>query len=88
MVKDTHNELLEKLISRFTPENLLRTPTTLTHAIALAQEHSGGRARSADVDKKGDHLEYDIQTVKLDGTLHHVTINATDGKVLSDEAES
>src|ERR1700720_1062011 len=48
-VQDIHNELLEKLINRLTPESLRRTPTTLTHAIVLAQEQSGGRARSADV---------------------------------------
>jgi uncharacterized membrane protein YkoI len=86
-VKDTHNELLEKLISRITPDSLRRTPTTLTHAIALAQEQSRGRARSADVDRKDDRLEYDIETVKLDGTLHKMRVSATEGKVIADEAE-
>jgi hypothetical protein len=47
-------------VTRLTPEDLRRSPTTLTHAIALAQEHSGGHARSADIDRKSDHLEYDI----------------------------
>jgi uncharacterized membrane protein YkoI len=86
-VKDTHNELLEKLISRLTPDSLRHTPTTLTHAIALAQEQSGGRARSADVDRKDDRLEYNIETVKLDGTLHKMRVSATEGKVIADEAE-
>jgi hypothetical protein len=39
-VQNIHNELLEKLVSRITPDSLRRAPTTLTHAIALAQEHS------------------------------------------------
>ena len=86
-VKDTHNELLEKLISRITPDSLRRTPTTLTHAIAIAQEQSGGRARSVEVDRKDDRLEYDIETVKLDGTLHKMRVSGTEGKVIADEAE-
>jgi uncharacterized membrane protein YkoI len=86
-VQDTHNEVLERLIGRLTPDNLRLTPTTLTHAIAIAQEHSGGRARSADVDRKDDRLEYDIETVKLDGTVHKTRVSATEGKVIVDETE-
>lgn len=86
-VRDTHNELLEKLIGRITPDALLHAPTTLTHAIAVAQEKSGGRARSAEVNQKGDRLEYDIETVTLEGTLHNVTVSAADGKVIADDPE-
>jgi uncharacterized membrane protein YkoI len=86
-VRDTHNELLEKLVNRITLDSLRHTTTTLTHAIALAQEHSGGRARSADVERKDDRLEYDIETVKLDGTLHKMRVSSTEGKVIADEAE-
>jgi uncharacterized membrane protein YkoI len=84
-VQDTHNELLEKLVSRITPDSLRRTSTT--HAIALAQEHSGGRARSADVDRKDERLEYNIETVKLDGALHKMRVSATEGTVIADETE-
>ena len=86
-VQKTANEGLERLVTRLTPEDLRRSPTTLTHAIALAQEHSGGHARSADVDRKSDHLEYDIETVKLDGASHKVRINGVDGTVIKDESE-
>ncbi len=86
-VKNTSNEVLEKFITRITPEKLMRPPTTLTHAIALAQEHSGGRAIQADVDHKGDQLQYDIQTVKTDGTSSSITISGTDGKVVSENTE-
>jgi uncharacterized membrane protein YkoI len=86
-VKDTHNEVLEKLLSRISPENLRLTPTTLTHAVYLAQQQSGGRALNADVDRKGDHLEYTIETVKLDGTSHKVKIDGSNGKVISDDEE-
>jgi uncharacterized membrane protein YkoI len=86
-VRKTDNEALEKLISRLTPDALRRSPTTLTHAVAVAQTHSGGRARSADVDRKGDHLEYVVQTVSLDGTSHTVKVNGVDGAVISDDSE-
>jgi uncharacterized membrane protein YkoI len=86
-LQNTENEALEKLVTRLTPETLRRSPTTLTHAIAVAQEHSGGHARSAEIDRKSDHLEYDIETVKLDGTLHKVKVNGTDGAVIKDESE-
>ena len=86
-IKDTHNEVLEKLLTRLSPENLRTTTTTLSHAIFLAQESSGGRALNADVDKKGDHLEFTVETVKLDGTAHKVKIDGATGKVVSDEAE-
>jgi uncharacterized membrane protein YkoI len=86
-VQDTHNEVLEKLLSRLTPESLHRASTTLTHAIAIAQEQSGGRARSADIDRKDDHLEYDIETVRLDGTFHKMRVSATEGTVIADEAK-
>jgi uncharacterized membrane protein YkoI len=86
-VKNTDNEPLEKLITRIAPDDLRHSPTTLTHAVALAQEHSGGHAVSADVDRKGDHLEYDIETVKVDGTSHKIKVSGADGTVLSDEPE-
>jgi len=86
-VQKTANEVLEKLVTRLTPDDLRRSPTILTHAIALAQEHSGGHARSADIDRKSDHLEYNIETVKLDGTSHKVKISGLDGTVIKDESE-
>jgi uncharacterized membrane protein YkoI len=86
-VQKTDNEALEKLVTRLTPEDLRRSPTTFTHAIALAQEHSGGHARSADVEHKSGHVEYDIETVNRDGTSHKVKVNGVDGAVISDEAE-
>jgi len=86
-VQKTANEVLEKLLTRLTPEDLRRSPTILTHAIALAQEHSGGHARSADIDRKSDHLEYDIETVKLDGSSHKVKISGLDGTVIKDESD-
>jgi uncharacterized membrane protein YkoI len=86
-VKDTHNEVLEKLVTRMSPDNLRLTTTTLTHAVYVAQQASGGRALNADVDRKGDHLEYTVETVKLDGTSHKVKIDGSNGKVISDDEE-
>jgi len=86
-IRDTHNEVLEKLLTRISPENLRMTATTLTHAVYVAQQQSGGRALNVDVDRKGDHLEYTVETVKLDGTSHKITIDSSNGKVLSDDEE-
>jgi uncharacterized membrane protein YkoI len=55
--------------------------------VYLAQQQSGGRALNADVDRKGDHLEYTVETVKLDGTSHKVKIDGANGKVISDDEE-
>ncbi len=86
-VKDTHNEVLEKLLTRISPDNLRLTPTTLTHAVYVAQQQSGGRALNADVDRKGDHLEFTVETVKLDGVSHKVKVDGSNGKVISDDSE-
>ena len=86
-VRDTHNEVLEKLLTRISPDNLRMTPTTLTHAVYVAQQQSGGRAINVAVDRKGDHLEYTVETVKLDGTSHKVKIDGSTGKVISDDEE-
>ena len=86
-VRETHNEVLEKLLSRLSLENLRLTPTTLTHAIYIAQQQSGGRALNADVDRKGDHLEFTVETVKLDGTAHKMTVDGSNGKIIADDTE-
>ena len=52
-----------------------------------SRKNNRGHARSADVDRKADRLEYNIETVRVDGTLHKMRVSATDGKVIADEAE-
>jgi len=86
-VGDTHNEVLEKLLTRISPDTLRLTPTTLSHAIAIAQQSSGGHAMSADADRHGDHLEYTVETVNIDGTSHHIKIDSSSGMVISDSAD-
>ena len=82
-MQNTHSKALGKLVASITPEELRNSPTTLTHAIALAQAKSGGHARSADVDRKGSgEIEYRIETVNFDGTSHKVRVSGTDGTVL------
>ena len=86
-VQDTHNEVLEKLLSRITPDSLRLTFTTLSHAVAIAQQHSGGHAVSADVDRHGDHLEFTVETVKLDGSSQKLKIDSASGNVLSEDTD-
>lgn len=82
-VQGTSNEALEKLITRITPASLSHAPTGLTHAIALAEQRSGGHAVSADVKGNGEQLVYTVETVKLDGTSKETQVQA-DGKIESD----
>ncbi|HEY3784107.1 MAG TPA: PepSY domain-containing protein [Steroidobacteraceae bacterium] len=84
-VRDTSNEALEKLVTRVTPEGLAHVSTTLIHAIALAEENSGGHAVSAEVEHESDHLAYSVETVKVNGTSQKTRIRAVDGKILSSD---
>ena len=86
-VQNTHNEVLEKLLTRISPESLRLTFTTLSHAIAIAQQHSGGHALGAAVDRHGDHLEYTVETVKLDGSSQKVKIDSASGAVISQDTD-
>jgi uncharacterized membrane protein YkoI len=86
-VQNTHNEVLENLLTRITPDSLRLTFTTLPHAIAIAQQHSGGHAVSADVDRHGDHLEFTVEMVKLDGTSQKVKIDSASGQVISEDTD-
>jgi uncharacterized membrane protein YkoI len=86
-IQKTDNEALEKLLTRIKIEDLRGSPTTLTHAIAVAQEHSEGHAISVDAHRSSDHVEYEVETVKVDGTSHKVKVSGVDGKVISDDSE-
>lgn len=84
-VQDTGNEALEKLITRITPEELSQVSTTLTHAIALAEQSSGGHAVSAEVKRDAGALGYEVATVKLDGNSQTIRVRAADGRILSSD---
>ena len=87
-VQATHEEVLENLAAPITPEELRRSPTTLTHAIALAQAMSGGHACSAGVDRRGGgEIEYRIETLNFDGTSHKLRVSGADGSVREEDRE-
>jgi len=83
-VQDTSDEKLEKLLTRLTPASLSHAPTSLTHAIALAEQHTGGHAVSAEAKGNGEQLVYTVNTVKLDGDSQETKVQA-DGKIASSD---
>jgi uncharacterized membrane protein YkoI len=86
-VQKNENEPIEKLLTRIKIDDLRASPTTLTHAVAVAQEHSGGHALSVDAHRSSDHVEYEVETVKVDGISHKVKVNGATGQVTSDDEE-
>jgi uncharacterized membrane protein YkoI len=63
------------------PEALHNVQTTLSSAIAAAEESSGGKAISVDTDHGGGQVRYSIKVAKADGTSEKVTVNGSNGKV-------
>lgn len=62
--------------------SLTSSPTTLTAAITTAQQNVGGKAFEARFDDEHDHLRIKVKVAK-DATVHRVTIDGTDGKIVS-----
>ena len=56
-------------------------PTTLTAAITTAEQHVGGKSIEARFDDEDGKPLFKIEVAK-DSTVHKVTIDATNGKVL------
>jgi uncharacterized membrane protein YkoI len=82
-IKETSNEKFEKLFTRIKPTSIQNAPTSLTRAIATAEQRSGGRATQAQIDRDGDQVKYTVEIVKLDGESEKIKVNGSDGKVAS-----
>lgn len=82
-IKEVSDEKFEKLFTRIKPTSIRNAPTSLTRAISTAEQRTGGRAESADVDRDGDQVQYTVKVVKLDGSSEKVKVNGADGKVAS-----
>jgi uncharacterized membrane protein YkoI len=54
----------------------------LTQAIAAAEQHTGGKAAKAELEKSKSGLVFDVEVVK-DGKVLDVAVDAGSGKVLS-----
>ncbi len=60
---------------------LTASPTTLTTAIATAEQHTGGKAIEASFDNEEGAMLFEVEVVK-DNAMHKVMIDSANGKVL------
>jgi uncharacterized membrane protein YkoI len=77
------NEPVQKLLTRVKPEQINSAPMSLTHAIDSAEQQSGGKATSASIDARGDHVIYDVKLAKLDGSGSHIKVDSSTGHLAS-----
>jgi uncharacterized membrane protein YkoI len=82
-VKEADNEPFEKVFTRIKPQSIQNAPTSLTRAIATAEQRAGGKATEAEVDRDGDQVKYTVKVARADGKTEKVKINGADGKVAS-----
>jgi uncharacterized membrane protein YkoI len=77
------NEPFEKVFTHLTAAEIAGVQTTLSSAIGMAEQKTGGRAIDAEVSRKGEHVRYDIEVAKDDGTTSHMRIDGATGHLAS-----
>ncbi len=77
------NEPVEKFFTRVKPEQIASAQTSLSRAINEAEQQSGGKATSAEVERNNDHVLYDVKLAKDDGTTSRVKIDGSTGHLAS-----
>ncbi|MBK8175933.1 MAG: PepSY domain-containing protein [Rhodospirillales bacterium] len=82
-VVDTADQPIEKLFTILTPANVRAAPTSLGQAIGIAEEHTGGKAYEAEVDRDGKIVSYDVTVARADGSKRDVAVDGASGKVTS-----
>ena len=80
-VTDTENERIEQYFTRLKPADLRDARTTLGQAIGMAEQRAGGKAMDAEVEREGDHVEYEVTVARPDGSAQEIRINGTSGQV-------
>lgn len=80
-VTDTENERIEQYFTRLKPADLQNARTTLGQAIGMAEQRVGGKALDAEVEREGDHVEYEVTVVRPDGSAQEIRINGASGQV-------
>jgi uncharacterized membrane protein YkoI len=74
-VVDAGKETFESLFNRVKPEDIEGAKVTLEQAIGAAEKQLGGKAIKAEVERKSDRVQYEVdvlvgndtKTVKIDG---------------------
>lgn len=84
-LRGTENEIFERFFTRLKPQILQAAATTLTQAIAVAEQSVGGKAIGAEVERESaDRVLYEVSVLKSDRTTQKVKIDGTSGQITSD----
>jgi uncharacterized membrane protein YkoI len=62
--------------------DLARAKITLAQAVAAAEQHAGGQATKAELERHKGKMAFEVEVVK-GRAVSNVLIDATDGKVLA-----
>lgn len=82
-VKKTENERLERYFTRLKLQDLQGAATPLVKVVATAEQHGGGRAVEAEIERKGKRVVYEVSVAKPDYKTQKVRIDGTSGEVTS-----
>ena len=66
---------------------LAKAKVTLSQAISAAETQVGGKAVQAELDGEHGATVFKVEVVSADSQVHDVTVDATDGKVLSSKLD-
>lgn len=69
--------------SRSEAQDFLKAGTSLSQAIATAEQKTGGRATEAAYENENGRTQIEVAVLDQTGVEHAVKVNATDGKILS-----
>ncbi len=66
--------------------DLAQAKVTLVQAVAAAEQHAGGRATKAELERHKGKLAFEVEVVK-GAAVSNVMVDAADGKVLAASAD-
>lgn len=65
---------------------LAQAQITLAQAITAAEQHAGGQAAKAELERHKGRMAFEVEVVK-GGAVSNVVVDATDGKVVAATAD-
>ena len=82
---EASNEPIRRALTRVTPQQIADAGTSLTSAIDMAEQRTGGRALEAAVEHRHGEVSYEVRVTRLDGATERVQIEAATGHLASAE---
>lgn len=66
--------------------DLAQAKITLAQAVAAAEQHAGGQATKAELERRQGRMAFEVEVVK-GRAVSNVVVDATDGRVLAASAD-